>query len=210
MIILYCVLGLIALIVLILCIPVGFTVEHTEETYVKLRILGIPFTVVSPDTAKRQDADKKPPSESGGKPQTKEEGKTKKIWQEVHQFLKNDQPKEGVAWLTELVEIVRYAATKLRRAVTIRRLLVRREVVGDDAAATALAYGKTCAVVYPLFAAIGELFRIRKQGVEVVPCFIGESGKTMILINGNVSPIRVIGAVICIIVKLKLDQLGAK
>lgn len=66
-----------------------------------------------------------------------------------------------IAYLSELVKLTATAVKKLLHVLTVDRLELVIRAAGEDAADTALLFGKICAGVYPSLSALQCVIRTR-------------------------------------------------
>lgn len=169
---LYILLIVAAVILLPLLIPVGADVSWKDDIIVKLKIAFVPITVYppkpkkeKPKKKKKKEPEKKPKEE---KPKEKEPGILKQ---------------KGLSWLIDFIERAAQLATGALKfffgRIIIKKLMLSIRVAGEDAAETAVNYGKTCAAVYPALGIIMGVVRHRRYGVEIAPDF-EENAKTQI------------------------------
>ncbi|MEG1180218.1 MAG: DUF2953 domain-containing protein, partial [Oscillospiraceae bacterium] len=78
-----------------------------------------------------------------------------------------------------IVELLQYIASKTKsmiakilKKIVIKELFVDLTVAGDDAADTAINYGKTCATVFPSIGVICTNMKVREYDVEIEPDFL--------------------------------------
>lgn len=199
MIVLYVLGGLAALVTLLLVIPIGFRMRYAESLTVSVRVLGVPIRLYPSKASKKAPEEKK---RSAKKEDASSEKRSRfATWDELSAAMKENGVSATLAWLKRMAEILSQAAKRVVRAITVRRLCLRLEVVGEDAADTAQLYGKTCAVLYPVLTSLYGLLRIRRQEVQVVPAFLRETSAVHMDIRGHVCLLRVLWALIAAFIK---------
>ncbi len=79
------------------------------------------------------------------------------------------------------IEILQYFASKTKvmvskvlKHIIIKELFVDFTVAGDDAADTAINYGKTCAAVFPALGTICTNMKVREYDVDINPDFLAK------------------------------------
>lgn len=82
------------------------------------------------------------------------------------------------------IEIIQYVAlktkvmvSKILKHIVIKELFVDLTVAGDDAADTAINYGKTCAAVFPALGTICTNMKVREYDVDIDPDFLAKKSK---------------------------------
>ncbi len=134
-------LGLLALLVILLVVPVRLRVRYREEMSTTLWVLFVPIRLLP----KKE----KPEAETADKPKPKKKAKTdddkhkqkKKDVLDLKQHakeLKENGVAAAVEWLKEIAGYLLTAADRLLKAVTVTRLFARVDIAGEDAAQTAL------------------------------------------------------------------------
>ena len=158
----------VAVIVLILALllasPVSVSASFEQELTVTARYLFLRFRLL-PQKEKKPARKKKEEKPEAEKPQ---EPASKKSFRDI---LK----KRGVSGLLELLsEAASLAGSVLRRFfshVRVSQFDLFLAVATEDAAETALLYGRACAAAYPAVSALMQACGCRRFGVSVVPDF---------------------------------------
>lgn len=148
MIILWILLGLIALIFLLLCIPVRFDLNYNGETTVFARYLFFKYRVLPAPEKKPEPKKEKKPSEKKSEEKT-DEKKPNPLLQQVKKY----KEAEGLSGLLTLAkDLLKATGTrfgKLLKHIKLKDFDLYVLVGGEDAAETAMLYGEVCAGVYP-------------------------------------------------------------
>ena len=69
-------------------------------------------------------------------------------------------------------------------------------VGADDAAETAVSYGKTCAYVFPLLGLICNTMKVKKYYADIHPDFLRQKSRAYIYANLKIRPVFVLGMAI--------------
>ena len=81
----------------------------------------------------------------------------------------------GIEWLLNLIKKVAELAVSALQDffshILVKKLSLSISVAGDDAADTAIKYGKCCAVVYPAVGTIVRVVKCKGYGVDINPNF---------------------------------------
>ncbi len=162
-------LGLVLLAVLLLLfVPLGARIAYDGELQVRLRVLGIPITLLP---AKKGDssAEKPPP-----KPKKKAAGPSKgqQLKQELSTAFRQDGLGATLQYLGELARLAKSALGRLLHSITVDKLTLEMLLATGDAAETAKLYGTVCGAVYPLLAAVSGPLRIKKRALRIEPNFL--------------------------------------
>ena len=180
MIVLYILLGILALIILLLAVPVGADIHYDNKPAVRLRYgpLGFNLDMESKpkEQKKKKPAAKKPPKNKGAPKKKKE----KKPPPPAVQFILDMKDTHGISGLLEFffgfIRLLTNTGSRLVGIITMPKADLLLVVRGADAAETAITYGQMCAVVYPAFEILCKLKPCRNQRISVVPDY--EKGET--------------------------------
>lgn len=183
----YVLLGLLALILLLLAVPVFVRVTFFGELTATVFFLGIPVFRFS-------SAEKVPES-----PKTVAvEEQPDKSKDDPLSALALQLKQDGVgATLHSLGELARLAGGAFRRvlaALTVDKLVLRLLVAMNDASQTARTTGAVCAVLYPALTTLQAVLRIRKREVTVTPDFLGSTGRAEAEVILHTVPYRLLWA----------------
>ncbi len=160
---LYILLGILLAILLILLIPVGVDAKYDEDFFLKIKIGFVGITLF---------------------PQKPKKSKKKKKQKQPTEKPKEDKPKEkkpniiqqkGLSWLVDVIKkVAELAGGALKyffKHIIIKKLLLSISVAEDNAAETAVKYGKLCAVIYPSIGIITRSAKCKEYGVDITPNF---------------------------------------
>ena len=150
---LYILLGIVLFIALVMFIPITLRASYKEEFWCAVYIGFVKLQLVP------------------AKP--KKEKKKKKAKKQTQ---KTEQPKKyGIEWLLNLIKKVAELAVSALQDffshILVKKLSLSISVAGDDAADTAIKYGKYCAVVYPAVGTIVRVVKCKGYGVDINPNF---------------------------------------
>ena len=169
--------GVLAFFLLVLLLPVRVYAAYQEELFLKVSYAFFSFRLLPQKEEKEQfpvpkkeKAAKKPPktaSQEKEKPPSQAKQLKKKAKEILHY--------QGLSGLLELLKdiggIAAGAGKKLFSHFTLKNFDLLLTVGGEDAAETALSYGKLCGVLYPAVGSIVTACKCRKYGVTVQPDF---------------------------------------
>lgn len=177
----YALLGAVAAIVLLLCIPAGVSVRYRTgdppEAWLRWLWMKLDLTELSPPKEKEQ-----PKAEKSK--QTQKAPAKKQPSQFTEQL--------GVA--IDLLSSLGGGAGLVVRRFRIYLLRLHFVVAEDDAAQTAIAYGRVNAAVYTVYAAAGRLFNLAPPDIEIRPDFTTEEGSVDFELRGRLMPIVAVAA----------------
>lgn len=171
MIALYIILGVLLLLFLVLLIRVELLAIYGDSLTLVLKILFVRITLVSPDKKPKEKPQKKPKEQKPKQPKKQEDKKKEK----KPSYLAKLKEKKGlsgiVSLLTQLASIAAGALKGLFSHIVVKRFDVGIALSGDDAAATAVNYGRLCSVVYPAIDIIVAATVCRDYHVSIEPVF---------------------------------------
>ena len=211
MIALYIILAVIALIVILFSIKVSVTAVYDETFTLDVKWLFIKFRIYPEDEEKKAKKEAKKAEKEQKKKNSKKEKHKKEKTEEsaspksnIFKVFYNNQ---GFA---ATVNLIRTAAAQLGgflkgvyRAFVIENLTVLLRVsAGDDAAQTAIKYGKVCSAVYPAMGFICSNMKVKQYDVNVVPDFISAENTATFKLSLSVRPIKLTNAVIVLAFRL--------
>lgn len=201
----YILLGLLALILLLLLlvlfVPVWARVTYRGELCVRVRVLGIPLTVL-PASAKSPKADK--PSGKETKKSAEEKAKSpsrgKELLNEISRSFREDGVQATLDYLQALAKLAGRAAGRALRSITVDCLRLDMLIATGDAADTAQRYGQVCGVLYPALAAVSGPVHIRRRRLRVEPNFLAEKSAVQLDVRLHIWVFRLVGAAIALLV----------
>lgn len=213
-------LALLALILLVLCVRVRIRVEYSDEnTSVLLKWLFLKIPLYpGKEKAPKEETPKEEPEEEP-KPEEKKEEKPKK---EGDSFLKTLYDAEGVDGLIQILKkVLSYTKlffSNLLHGVVIDELFLDVCCTRSDAASTAIYYGETCAVLFPLLGSLASRCRLKKYDVNVYPDFIARFSAVSFIVSLHLTPMYLIGITVAygcklvfgVLVKMLLKISGVK
>ena len=203
----YVLLGVLAVLLYVLLMPVCGRVTYDGTLRVRVRILGISFTLypvpakclewiknkIKTHKSKKKKPTKKSVKQSPASPAQPKADKPGKV-QELVELLKKDDLAGVLSYLQDMAEILTHTASRLLRGVTVHRLDLQMLIATDDVAETAQKYGKVCGIVYPTVAAIAGVVRVRRRRLRIEPNFLLEKSAVRFDIRLRMSVWRLLGA----------------
>ncbi len=174
MIALYILLFIVVLITLLCLVKLRFTANYSDALVLKLSFLFFTITLVPRVKKKKPDKQKKIPKK-------KKETKTKT--KKKPSYIKKLSKKKGVEGLASiLVEVAKLIGTTLKGLfvnTVIEKFDISVTIVGDDAADTALKYGKLCGAFYSSVAVICGTAKCEHYNLNVTPDFDDEATQSV-------------------------------
>jgi len=192
--VLYSLLGLLLLLIVALSIPVFGRITYDGELAVRIRVLGIPVTLVpsAEPKAKKAVASTRKKSKKAQKEQPSK-------FKEMLSLMKQDDLAGTLHFLHEAARLAMKTVGRVLRSVTVKQLDLQLIVATDDPATTAQRYGQVCSVLYPSLAGIEHVVRIYHRNLRVEPNFLMEKSAVRFDIRLKVSVWRLLGAGIALL-----------
>ena len=187
---LYIILGIIAFFVIVLSIPVVLDLEYTDAVRCKVSWLFLKFDIYPfPEKKKKEE-----------KPKPKKEN-----------FLKTFYNNQGLSGVLELLNncvaaLKRFSVKFIKRAVIFKKFHLDIHITEDDAAATAIKYGKVCSALYPSLGFICSNMKVKDYKVNVLADYCGEKTTVEFVTKTAFIPRALINAGIALVFSL-LKQL---
>jgi len=189
---LYIIAGCLAFFAVLLIAPIHLKIRYNDDgLLVRVRYLVIPLTLF-PFKEKKP---KKPRKSKKIKPAKKERAPKSKhggLGKRLGQMFKDDGITGILSLLSEMAKIAAAASRKMMASVVIDRLDVAIIAASDNAADTAVQYGRICAALYPAVAAVESFIRVRRRNIIVSPDFLREDGAAAIDIAVHVRVWRLV------------------
>lgn len=213
MIVLYILLGLIALIVLLFSVKISVELAYEDTFEVWLQVLFIKYRLLPGHEKKKAKKEKKPeeekPEEEKPPEEPKEEGGQGDNF--VVKFYK-EQGFDGT--IRFIGDVLRALNTMLgdvfKRSFVVEKLFLRLVVTKPDAAETALAYGKTCAAVYPALGYICSQLIVRKYDADIRPDYLAKESTAAMRFRISLRPIKITNALVRFAFRAVIAFLKAK
>ncbi len=209
-------LGIIALIVLALCVKVKIFAEYSEiDTHVKLKWL---FLEIPLYPAKKKEKDNKkedsPAEEVVSEDALTEEAQPEEQTEQTEQtpekpknnLLKLIYDAHGIDGLLLIVRrVFSYLGTffgNLTHSLVIEELYIDVKCNKGDAASTAIYYGEVCSALFPMLGALVTKYKVRKYDINVYPDYLARHSSASFAVALHLYPIYVIGISVALVFKL--------
>lgn len=213
LIILKIILWILVAILILLCIPVLARFEYDGELKVCVRVLFIPFRVYPKEEFENNKfvrffkrfavKNKNPlePTDSANKPaKEKEENSFSKLIGQ-HGF------SGAVALLVDTARLAAGSFGKVLKNITVDRFDLDVAIADEDAAETALSYGKWCAVIYPASSLILRSVRRYKKNITVTPDFTAQQSTFKADVKIHLYPLAMAGIAVAFFAKMLFRQI---
>ena len=196
-------LGLLALVAILLLVPVRLHVRYREEMATTLWVLFVPIRLLpKKEKPKAEETPDKPKPKKKAKADDDKQKKKDVLDLKQHaKELKENGVAAAVEWLKEIAGYLLTATDRLLKAITVTKLFARVDIAGEDAAQTALTYGKICGAVYPALGVVESKLKVKKQDVQIAPAFCAEKTQFAFDVRLKISLWRVVVAALILLVQ---------
>lgn len=201
-------LGILALIVLALCVKVRFRIEYSSENtsvLLKWLFLKIRLYPTNGKGKKKKEKTPEPPKEDNTKPENTEEADTQKP-KEKNDLLQTLYNAEGIDGLISILQsVLGYTKTffgNMIHGFVIDELYLDVRCTRSDAAETAIYYGEVCAVLFPLLGALAAKCRMKKYDFNIYPDYIARFSEASFVTAFHFTPIYLMGITLGYVFKL--------
>lgn len=163
--------SIVALIVIILSIPLKVSFSYSDKLYlsVKYLFIKINFLPTDPNKPKKE----KKPAEKKEEPQKEKPAEPKeKKPNPILELLKSNGHDGMIEILQKFGNILKTYGGKLFKSIVFDEAYIDISVGTGDAASTAVKYGKTCQIVYPLMGFICNNNVVKKYDANVEADFL--------------------------------------
>ena len=202
---LYILLGLLiflsAAVLLFLFVPIYGRIRYNGELYVRIRVLGIPITLLPMSNKPKKESVPQSKKEKKSKP-----SKAKAFGQELSRSFRNDGVSATLVYLSELAEIAAPAFGRVFHSLTVYRLKFDILIAAGDADDTAVRYGQVCSVLYPTVTVLSSSIKVHRRELRVEPNFLLEKSDVRFDVRLHVWVYRLVGAAIVLLVRMLLLQ----
>ena len=155
MIALWIILGVLALILVLLLLPVGIAVSYHNGTLTaEGRWLFLHFTLWPLPEKDKAEKEQKPEGKSEEAPKKKKAG-------EKRPFM------DWLQLINDLLPLLGEALQKTLGAITLKRCRITMTVAGEDAAQTAIRYGRANALLYTAYAFLGQNIKVKEFRADI-------------------------------------------
>ena len=176
-------LGIILFIILLLALPVHVIAEWNEKLTLRVRYLYIKYTKIP---GKEKEKKKKTPKKEKEEKPTEEKPKKPK---------KKHTPEENIDGFIDAVHRYGPGAKQILRNIRVHRREGYWQIAAEAAAACAIRYGRSCALLNTAFGFLRNLVKIEKTKLRVYPDFIAEKEEIRVLADIEANPlVAIIGA----------------
>ncbi len=208
-------LGIIALIVLILSIPVKVSLAFDNKIHLSIKYLFIKLDIlpVGPSKPKKPAKQKKEPEPKPEKP--KDETPKEKKPNPIIEMVKANGYDGMMLVIKNLGRVLGTYGGKLFKSIVFDEIDVYVSVGTGDAASTAIKYGETCQKIYPVFGFICSNNIVKKYDILVEPDFLANKTENELFIDFSITIRKIINATIAMVFRLIFNVglkfiLGAK
>lgn len=210
MIALWIILGILLFLFLILLIKIEVLMQYSQEITLVLKILFFKIVLLSPDKPKEEKKKKEPEKEKPKEEKPKEKKPEEK--KKKQSYLSKLKEKKGLSGLVSLfVSIAKIAVGALKGIfshIVLKKFDVGIALSGDDAASTAVTYGKLCSVIYPAINVITSVMVCKDYHVTIEPVFdIDKDTEVFADIHAYLRPIFAVNEALKAAVKILIARI---
>ena len=210
MIALWIILGILLFLFLILLIKIEVLMQYSQEITLVLKILFFKIVLLSPDKPKEEKKKKEPEKEKPKEEKPKEKKPEEK--KKKQSYLSKLKEKKGLSGLVSLfVSIAKIAVGALKGIfshIVLKKFDVGIALSGDDAASTAVTYGKLCSVIYPAINVITSVMVCKDYHVTIEQVFdIDKDTEVFADIHAYLRPIFAVNEALKAAVKILIARI---
>ena len=201
-------LGILALIILALCVKVRFRIEYSaENTSVLLKWLFLKIKLYPMKNTGKKKKEKTPVPQEEDNTQTENTEETEEPKQKGgNNLLKTLYDAEGIDGLISILQsVLGYTKTffgNMIHGFVIDELYLDVRCTRSDAAETAIYYGEVCAVLFPLLGALAAKCRMKKYDFNIYPDFIARFSEASFVTAFHFTPMYLMGITLAYVFKL--------
>lgn len=113
----------------------------------------------------------------------------------------------AVGFFVDIGKTLGGGLVKIYRGMAANRFVLRVKIVGEDAADTAIKYGKICSAAFPALSFLLSNMRRYSQDIEITPDFDGDEGSIYFDGEFKLFPILIIGHALGAVIKFAWQQI---
>ena len=197
--------GIVLFFVLILSIPVHVTFTYTDKIYLTIKYLFLKINILPLGEKKKKPKKQKPVKEEKPKeePEEKKEEKPKaKKPNPILEMVKANGYDGMMLVLKNLGKVFGKYGGKLIKSFVFDEIEVYITVGTGDAASTAIKYGETCQLVYPLIGFLCNNSVVHKYDLNVEPDFLANKSEGELYFDFHLVVRKIINSTIGMVVRL--------
>lgn len=198
---LYVILAIILFFVLVLSIKISVIADYSNEFILKIKYLFLTIPVYP------RKGEKKPKKEKAEEP-PKEEPAEKPVKEKktgnnpIKNFVNNEGVSGVIALVKDAARILGGFFGGIFRHVIFEKLFLTLTIAGNDAADTAIKYGKVCSAVFPSLGLICSKAKVKQYDADVSPDFLATKSSAEFHVKVSFRPIFLIGAAFVLAIKM--------
>ena len=194
-------LGIIALFVLILSIPVKVSLSFDNKIHLSVKYLFIKLDILP--TGPKKEKAPKPKKEPEPKPEKPaDETPKEKKPNPIVEMVKANGYDGMMLVIKNLGRVLGIYGGKLFKSIVFDEIDVYISVGTGDAASTAIKYGETCQKIYPVFGFICSNNIVRKYDILVEPDFLANKTENELFIDFSITVRKIINATLAMVFRL--------
>lgn len=189
---LYIILGIVAFFVLLFSIKIQLDAEYIDDFTASVKWLFIKIPLYP-----RVPKEKKPKKEKVKKEETAptEKPVKEKKPNPLKTFYENQGFDGVMRLLSDFIDATEKMAASFKKHFVFQKLYLWVNISrNQDAAATAVEYGRACEKIFPAFGCVCSNFPVREYDCQVEPDFLGSIDKARFAVSVSLRPIFLINA----------------
>lgn len=196
------VLGILAFLLLLLLLPVHVSLRYRDGLQVRVRYAFVSLCVYPrPEKPAKTKKKKQKAEKAAGSGPAAGKEEPEGMLAQLEELLKEDGVSAVAAYLQSMAKLAADVLRRALRVIVVDRLEARLIVVGEDAAETAVRYGKICAAVFPAQAVLETVMKVRRRQIGVEPGFLQEKSSAAVELRAHVLPLRALAATAGLLVR---------
>ena len=198
------ILGIVALFVLVLSIPVKVSLAFDNKIHLTVKYLFLKLNILptDPNKAKKPEKAKKEPKPKEKEEKPKDETPKEKKPNPILEMVKANGYDGMMLVIKNLGRVFGIYGGKLFKSVVFDEIDVYISVGTGDAASTALKYGETCQKVYPVLGFICSNNIVKKYDILVEPDFLANKTENELFIDFSITIRKIINATLAMVFRL--------
>lgn len=190
-------LTVIATVLLLLCIPVRLVVHYQTAKRPIGQLRWLFFRINLLKAMEKKTKQEKHPAQKKKKPEKKKEKKPLEF-------------SHSIGTVVDLLGSLKGGAAMIVRGFRIYRLRLTMVVAGEDAAETAVDYGKCNTIIYSSYALATHFLNLCNPDIDIRPDFVSEKSSVDFEMRGMLLPITVLIAALRIFVSFLVKTIQRK
>ncbi len=195
------ILGIALVIIFLLLCPVTFKIKYTDELVAWARYLFFYYDLLEePEESAQKEKSQQSKEKSHALNVSPEE---KHLMSDIKRYLKimfNKLKRDGLDSFLQALEFsvkrVKEVPVYFLKHIVIKKLKCTVAVASDDAAETAVSYGRACSYIYPIISVVTSYIKYKKLDINLYPDFDKKEDYVDIDLNVKIRMIYLISTLV--------------